>query len=115
MACSTSQCFRAKFLAHADPDRFADTRLRTDAQPNSYRDSNGYGYRNSDVNAYCHCYRNGYCNSDSYRHVYADSYSYGYGDPDSYTNVNANTDLNTSLCCAGSATDQCRWVERVQR
>jgi hypothetical protein len=41
LGCSTSQRFRAKFLAHADPDCFPDARLCADAQPDSYRDSEG--------------------------------------------------------------------------
>jgi hypothetical protein len=41
MGCSTAQRFRTKLLAHAHPNRFADTRLRAYAQPDSYRDSKG--------------------------------------------------------------------------
>jgi hypothetical protein len=35
---STSKRFRTKFLAHTDPDRFADTGLCPNAQPHSYGD-----------------------------------------------------------------------------
>ena len=63
------------------------------------------GYRNSDFNAYCYCY----CHRDGY--AYGDSYS----NIDSNTDTHADPKPDTSLCCAGSATDQFRWVERVQR
>lgn len=38
MYSSTAQRFRAKPLAHADSVRFADTGLRPNPQPDSYRD-----------------------------------------------------------------------------
>jgi len=38
LVCSSSQRFRAKFLAHADSDRFADTGLYPNTQPQSYGD-----------------------------------------------------------------------------
>ena len=65
MVCSTSQRFRAKFLAHADTDRFPDTGICPHSQPDSYRDpersdadqsqsdadSNSNSDRDSDPNA----------------------------------------------------------------
>jgi hypothetical protein len=49
--CSTSQRFRTKFLSHADPNGFADTRFRADTQPDSYRDSEGSDQNHSQPNA----------------------------------------------------------------
>lgn len=56
--CSTSQRFRAKLLADTDSDRFPDTRLRADPQPDSYRDS-----QRSDQNHF-HPYSESNSNSD---------------------------------------------------
>jgi hypothetical protein len=77
MACSTSQCFRAKFLAHADSDRFPDTRLCADAQPDSYRDSQrsnqNHFQPNADPNTKSHSHANAIVSGAKY---HANSHAY---------------------------------------
>jgi hypothetical protein len=51
---SGARYFRAKSIAHADPDRFADTGLCSDSQPVSYCDSEGADPYQSEPNTQPH-------------------------------------------------------------
>ena len=106
-------------LANAITDSYSNSDIYSDANCdadiNTHRDS----YGNS--NLYSNSYRDGniHADSDTCGESNANSYGHVYANPNSNSNSNSYPDCNgdryASLCCAGSATNQCRWIERLQR
>jgi hypothetical protein len=79
------------------------------ANPESNRDT--YSYRNSYVSSGPDSYGNGHTHSNGHSHSHSNGLSHSNGHSHSYRDPYAYT--NSSLCRAGSATDQSRWVECV--
>jgi len=105
------------FHTHGDSYSNSDiyTDANCDADINTHRDS----YGNSKL--YSNSYRDGniHADSDTCGESNANSYGHVYANPNGNSYCNGNPDCNgdryASLCCAGSATNQCRWIERLQR